>query len=219
MKKIRVLIADKQALAVAGIEHLLEEEVTYEISGIVTRRDELHYHILHHSPDLLVIDYANVSNFSSDDCVSLQKQYPALKFFILTTLTDREQILKVIQSGVFAFLTKDCSHKEILNAFRAICEGQKFYCNSVLDMLTEQNQPTDPDQASAAALSSRELQIVKCIAQDLSTHDIAAELNLSPHTINAHRKRILKKLDAKSPVGLVMKALRLHLIPLNETSC
>ena len=86
-------------------------------------------------------------------------------------------------------------------------------------MLTEQNQPTDPDQASAAALSSRELQIVKCIAQDLSTHDIAAELNLSPHTINAHRKRILKKLDAKSPVGLVMKALRLHLIPLNETSC
>lgn len=218
MKKMRVLIADNQALTVAGITHLLEEDGKYDIIGVVSGRNELHYHILHHSPDLLVLDYANVTDFSTDDCVLLQQQYPTLKLFILTALPDREQILSVIQSEVVAFLTKDCSHNEVMNAFRTVYEGQKFYCNSVLNVLTEQSRPTGRNTGSRPGLSSRELQIVKCIAQDLSTHDIAAELNLSPHTINAHRKRILKKLNAKSPVGLVMTALRLQLIPLTDTS-
>lgn len=57
-----------------------------------------------------------------------------------------------------------------------------------------------------ATFSSQELQIIKFIAQDLSTQTIATKLNLSPHTINAHRKRILKKLGVRTPVGLVVQA-------------
>ncbi|MEM9675449.1 MAG: helix-turn-helix transcriptional regulator, partial [Bacteroidota bacterium] len=60
------------------------------------------------------------------------------------------------------------------------------------------------------SLSYREIQIIRLISQELSTLDIAEQLNPSPHTINAHRKRILKKLGVKSPISLVVEAMRLQ---------
>ncbi|MEQ9437720.1 MAG: response regulator transcription factor [Cyclobacteriaceae bacterium] len=216
MKQIRVLVADKQALTLAGIESMLENEEFLQVIGAADDRETLNQRIRNESPDIVVLDYATIENFSATDCALLHTQYPSLKLFILTANSNREQMLQVLQADVFAFLTKDCSQKEILHAFRAVSEGQKFYCNSVLNILTEYTQKTHEEKNAPTSLSPRELQIVSCIAQDLSTQDIAAELNLSPHTINAHRKRILKKLNVKSPVGLVMKALRLQLIQLQE---
>ncbi len=192
---IRVLLADDQELARAGIRYLLETETDYKITGEVHQWEELTLRIQQDSPSILVLDYLDFSGFPPEGFQWLSERYPTLKLFILTADNRRERMLPVLQSGVLAFLTKDCSQREIVSAFHAVAEGQKFYCNSVLNVLTDTAQSKSTVDTP---FSSRELQIIKFIAQDFSTQTIATKLNLSPHTINAHRKRILRKLGCEN---------------------
>jgi DNA-binding NarL/FixJ family response regulator len=101
----------------------------------------------------------------------------------------------------------------VLNAFHAVADGQKFFCNRVLDLLME-NKVKKNDFTEGSTLSPREIQIIRHISEGLSTQQSADKLHLSPHTINAHRKNILKKLDANTPIELIVKALRLKIVPL-----
>ncbi|WKN43026.1 LuxR C-terminal-related transcriptional regulator [Tunicatimonas pelagia] len=209
---IQVLVADNQELASAGIQYLLNGETTFQIVSTVNRWEKVSAEVQRYSPDVLVLDYLFLPGFTIAKLSSLQKQYPSLKFFVLTTDTNHARILKIIKMGVFVFLTKDCSRNEIIRAFQAVADGQKFFCNSVLDLLTYPDTQTSPVHPMAASLTKRERQIIQLIAQEYSSENIAKQLSLSPHTINAHRKRILKKLNVTSPVGLIIQSLHLDII-------
>ena len=209
---VQVLVADNQELALAGIQHLLDSQATFQVVGEVNHWEKLPSFLQQYTPDMLVLDYRVLPGFTADKLSELLKQYQSLKLFILTTDTDHPRILKILHMGVLAFLTKDCSQKEIIHAFHAVANGQKFFCNTVLDLLTDPDAQNPPIHPVAASLTERERQIVLLIAQEHFTESIANQLSLSPHTINAHRKRILKKLNVTSPIGLVVQALHLDII-------
>lgn len=214
MELTKVLVADQQELAVAGIKQLLSREKQFEISAQAGDKKTLEKMLQQHTPDILVLDYANVKGFKSEDCLKLSNTYPSLKIFIITA--DQKHIMQVLESGVLAFLTKDCSTQEILNAFYSVAKGQKFFCNRVLDVLMNHKVYKANSDATAGELSEREAQIIRYIAKGMGTQQIADELNLSPHTINAHRKNILKKLDATSPVEMIVKAMSMKIISIDQ---
>jgi len=209
----KVLIADSQALAVAGIRYLLENLSGFTMIGSVNNWKTLIAAFQEDAPDLLLFDYTHLEGFSHEHYQQLHQHYPSTTLFAITADQNHQQILRILQANTTAFLTKECSQEEILTALRAVASGQKFYCETVLQLLMEQSIQKQTD-SSENSISPRELQIIQYIAQELPTEAIANALNLSPHTINAHRKRILKKLNVKTPVGLVVKALRLQLIKL-----
>ena len=213
---MRVLLADDQELTKAGIRYLLEQQADFQVVGEVRRWNDLSPRIRETCSDVVVLDYLRCSEFTLSLFQQLRDDHPAVKIFILTADTNQQRMLSVLQTGVEAFLTKSCSAQEIAQAFRALGDQQKFYCTLVLDLLTHPDTSSRRVRPEVASLSGRELQIIHRIAQDLSTQQIADQLALSPHTINAHRKRILKKLDVTSPVGLVTRALHLDIIRLRE---
>ena len=209
---VRTLLMDNQALTMAGTRYLLEDEASFQVVGEVPDQGELFSCIQQTEPDVLVLDYLSLTGLAAARCQKLHESYPTLKLFILTADTHQDRMLSVLQTGVFAFLTKNCSKKEIIQAFRTVAVGQKFYCNRVLDLLTNSSVTFPNLRTTVTSLSARERQIIRYIAQERSTQDIADHLSLSPHTINAHRKRILKKVGVKSPVGLVVQAFQLGII-------
>lgn len=213
MERVRVLLADRQELAVAGVKHILESSSRFEVVGELGKASELNQAITQFTPQILVLDYERISDFLPENILKLSQKYPALKLVIITDNNDPEEILKVLKANVASFLTKACSKQEVINAFHAVADGQKFFCNRVLDLLMEnklkKNAPPD-----ASALSQRETQIIRYISEGFSTQQIADKLHLSPHTINAHRKNILKKLDASTPIELILKAVRMKIISL-----
>ncbi|MGB3589606.1 MAG: response regulator transcription factor [Tunicatimonas sp.] len=213
MKVSKVLIADKQTLTVVGIRNLLESFPEFVVIGEVDSWQAVNDNFTRDTPNLLLIDYAHLTGFSYEGYQRFNQEHPATKLIVITDDQDRQRVLQILQANTAAFLTKECSRNEILTALQAVANGQKFYCESVLQLLMDQSILVEKDDP-INSLSPRELQIIQYIAQEISTKAIADELNLSPHTINAHRKRILKKLDVKTPVGLVVKALRLQLIKL-----
>jgi DNA-binding NarL/FixJ family response regulator len=213
MDQVRVMIADAQELAVAGLKHILAHSNRFEIIKEVKEGTGLSQIIAQFDPHILVLDYVHIHNFLPENIGELSQQHPAMKLVVITNDNNPEQMLNVLQANVVGFLTKACTQQEVLNAFHAVADGQKFFCNRVLDLLME-NKVKKNDFTEGSTLSPREIQIIRHISEGLSTQQIADKLHLSPHTINAHRKNILKKLDANTPIELIVKALRLKIVPL-----
>jgi len=207
----KVLIADTQSLVVSGMRYLLEKNSSFEIVGDAADWKSTLTLVQNESPELLILDYLTLSECAYECLQQFRQQHPSVRICIVTSDQDQKRILHYLQINPSVFLTKSCSHKEIITALQAAASGQKFFCNKVLQILMDQSVQSEQDSLKNS-LSYREIQIIRLISQELSTQTIADKLNLSPHTINAHRKRILKKLGVKSPVGLVVEAMRLQLI-------
>jgi DNA-binding NarL/FixJ family response regulator len=213
---VKILLADPQDIIFHGLLHIVADDPSFQITSRVKERSELFAQLVAEIPDILIIDDSAIREFSVKDCRHLVNSYSKLKIFFLTEEYDRSKSLEMIQTGAHAYLTKNCSRMEILYALQMVRDGQKFFCSTVLDTLTRTQQDQSEDTAQPPQFSVRELQIMEFIAQDLSTQEIAARLALSPHTIHAHRKKILKKLGASSPIGLIKRALHLNILQLRE---
>jgi DNA-binding NarL/FixJ family response regulator len=202
---LKAAIYDPQFLSSAGIKIVLEH--SDEVSKVIlldTNR-QLSDQIKQHQPDLLILEYLGDSKGTGSVSAEVVKQvkstYSKLKVLIISEDDDSLQINQHISSGVNGFLTKNCSVKEIEIALETIRENGKFYCQKVLNILS------DPPIIEIGDLSEREMQIIKYVGRGMSSSDIATKLLVSIHTVNSHRKNILKKLGLKSPTELIIYAV------------
>lgn len=150
------------------------------------------------TPAILIFDYLDEESMS-DQVWNLVENNPHVKVLVITDDTDKGRIRSVLKLGVQGFLTKSCSEAEIIQALTTIQSKQTFYCSRVLKALVESD--------SQLELSEREMEVVKLIATGHSSSEIAETLIISIHTVNSHRKNILKKLNLKSPTELIIFAV------------
>lgn len=135
-----------------------------------------------------------------------KKRIPDNVLLVIRETQDVASIRRSIQSGIRGLVTIHCSEKEILHAARTVALGERFFCSKVLDALVD--SPENP----SSLVSDREKQVLDLIAKGKTTSEIALQLNISVHTVNSHRKNMLKKLNLKSPVQLVTFAIEQQLI-------
>ncbi|MDN5205333.1 response regulator transcription factor [Fulvivirgaceae bacterium BMA10] len=212
MSEIKLLLADKQDLSRAGLKALIAQHTDLKIVDEVKSKAHLIEALNNTDASLLILDY-NLADFVSvEDLLDLQTISPKTRLLIISSDNDKDNIKKALESGINGYVTKECSQEEIVGAIRATSKGQKFFCNKVLDVLLEKNFQKEEEDCEPTNLSKRETEILKLIAEGNSTIKIADKLNLSHHTINTHRKNILKKLNAKSPAELVIYAINTGII-------
>ena len=203
----KVVIADTQALTSAGLYTLLSGLNQFQAIQSVKTAGELADVIYQVSqPHFIFIDYLLFPDVSFE---SLTQENSELKFIAITSDNDHDSILNVIDTGIHGFLTKDCSEEEIHAAIRSVEKGEKFFCQKILEVVIS-GRKTNPVRSSL--LSDRECEVIKLIAQGNSSIQIASLLTLSHHTINSHRKNIIRKLNIKSPTEFVVHAIDLGLI-------
>lgn len=214
MNQVKVLISDFQYLTREGLVHLIEKDDDFDLVGIVETPDDLLKNVLHHYPDVLLMDY------QSQDPVllSLLKQVvnsKATNVLIITNDDRRNHIKGLLDLGIKGIVTKSCSKPEIVNAIHSIAMNNRFYCNRILDIVMGQNEQEEEEQVvdcEPTDLSPREYEVLQLITKGYKTANIADELHVSVHTINSHRKNILKKLKLKSPAELIVYAMETGLV-------
>lgn len=214
MNKVKVLISDFQYLTREGLIHLIEKDEDFDLVGIVDRPDDLLRNVLAHYPDVLLMDY------QSQDPVllSLLKQVVASKatnVLIITNNDKRNHIKNLLDLGIKGIVTKSCSKPEIINAIHSISQNNRFYCNRILDIVMGQDDPGEEIaevDCEPTDLSPREYEVLQLITKGFKTSEIAEELHVSVHTINSHRKNILKKLKLKSPAELIVYAMETGIV-------
>lgn len=213
MADIKILIADPQFLSASGMRQLIAATPGMRLAGEAMAAQGLNAVLAQGAVDLVVFDHEDLQGFHWDMLKSLRSTFPETKWLLITHATDNQVIFRAIQSGVISVLTKGCGQDEIVGAIRSSARGEKFFCNKVLDVILEKElKVEDEGDCSPTSLTAREQEILVLVSQGNSTKEIAHSLSLSHHTINTHRKNIMKKLGANSVSEWVLYALNAGLI-------
>ena len=211
MKPIDALIADNQPLTVAGLELFLSEKQAIKVVGKVKKGEELVELVEKFQPSLLIVDYNSPGYVALDDIRNAMASSSKTNVLILSSDNNKTSILEVLRLGVKGYITKECSLEEVGMAVQATAKGEKFFCHKVLDIIMEKHFRV-AQESEPTVLTTRETEILKLIAHGHSTQVVADALFLSPHTVQTHRKSIIKKLNIKSPTEFVIYAMDLGLL-------
>lgn len=138
---------------------------------------------------------------------------PNVDVLLVVDLDDHTLIQELKEMGIRGILTTHCDAQEIKTALESIRLGKRFYCGDILDVLIKP-KAQEKNHKADDILSIREIEVLEWVVKGLTTQQIAEELNVSSHTINSHRKNMLKKLGLTSPVELIVYAVRSGIIDL-----
>lgn len=212
----KILLADSQALTREGMISVLNNTGIYDIIGAIESDNELFDFLENNTPSILIIDPYRLNDFLISNLTKLTEIFPASRTLVLTENPVNEHIVKVLESGITHFISKFCTKDDLLNALTAIEKNESFLCKEVVEALLKENLSISKNKNTNTHLTKKEFEIIQLIAQGLTTKEIAAKDYLSVHTINTHRKNILKKLGINSTSELIMYAYKTGIIDTTE---
>ena len=217
MSELTLLHAESQPLARQGLKSICFQGGGIKQIDIAENHDELLEKLAGGLPDLLVMDYQQKGYFDQSDIIEIRRKYPELKVLVISSDDDNASILKVLESGVQGFLTRQCDEAETINAIFSVSKGEKSYCNKIINILMERSfSPQEEDNCSPTSLTERETEITKLIAKGFTNKEIGEKLFLTVHTISTHRKNILKKLNVHSASALTLYAINAGIIDIAD---
>lgn len=207
----RIVIADTAFIIRKGLRTLISEHPGFECVAEVSDSEELAEVLEHKQPHVLIVDHC------CDDCFSLQaisnikKAYPALNILVISHEKTVEEIRKIIGIGIKNYLLKDCDEREIKEAITCCAKGVKYFCGQIVDVLVEK-ELSAKEHCETGGITERELEIIQLLVSGRRPKEIADELNISPFTVNTHRRNIYKKLGITHSYELAKYANRTGLM-------
>ena len=218
---VKVLIADKNFLSRVGLELLVGELKGFELVPTVCGEiQDLKSQLKLSKPNLLISDFVSLG-IKAEELRGLIKEFPRTKFLIITEMLEKNELNKVLESGITSFLLKDCDKTEILEAINSTIKNEKFICGKIVSFLTAASEIKSSNSfikslgCEGMNVTDREIEIIRAIAEGLSNKLIADKLSLSTHTVNTHRKNIMAKLGVNNTAGVVMFAVKNQLLETN----
>ncbi len=211
MSDIRVGIADAHFVVREGLKYVFSRDKRIKVTGECSDGKDIPK-LLKKDLDLLVFDYDHGDYISFEDLQKVFRVAPNVNVLVISAHTDMATVNRIIRQPIKGLLSKECSEAEILDAVKATSNGDKFYCNRILDVVTESKKEGAGKDCGPTILSKREVEVVEFLAQGLTAGEVADKMCLSVHTINTHRKNIFKKLSVNSTTELVRYALKTALI-------
>lgn len=205
----KVLLADFQYLTRKGISNLIKAIPGLDLVAELEDAVELESAVLKATPELAIVDlYGHEESLLAQ--IERTKASTNTSFLVISNSQNRDSIQRLLSAGVKGILTKNCSEEEITNGLIAVSKGSRFFCNTILEMVVQGE--SDELDCEPSNLTKREYEVLELIAKGKSTAQIADSLCLSIHTINSHRKNILKKMNLNSPAELIVHALETGLV-------
>lgn len=210
-KNINLIIADDHQLVRRGFRALLDDVEHITVLGEASNGKEV-INMLRNGakPDIVLLDYEMPQMNGLETAAVIQKEYFGVKTIMLTMLNSREIIQAAVENGVSGFLFKNASPDELEECVKRVFAGGKYFSGEVTLTLLHPN--TIPNQTSISQLSAREIEILRLVAQGLSSTEIGQQLFISPRTADTHRNNIMQKLQLNGIAALVQFAIKNKLI-------
>ncbi len=212
---ISIFIADDHRLYVEALSIALENNAEYTIRtlGTALNGEDLLAQLPENLPDILLLDL-NMPVMNGLEAIPLLKEkYPKLRILIVTNYSDAKFVRECLQVyAVSGYFLKTSGLDELLKALQEVLKGN-LYMSKGLQLYPKENGEESTDDVfnetflAKYNLTKRELEILGLIAQAKSNIQIADHLFISPQTVGAHRKNIMRKLNISSTAGLVRFAI------------
>jgi DNA-binding NarL/FixJ family response regulator len=211
IEKINVIIADSQFLTNTAIKALFAEQSRFVLLDMVDNAYQLKKSLTIKTPEILVTDVTQMDYDSIDDLQVIQKEFPKMAIVVLTNVVNKSEFQEFNKAGIKNIITKTIDKKELFEALDAANRGKKYYSSDILDLLIELQEKKSQSH-DLIQLTASEIEIVRQIAEGLTTKEIAERKNISFHTVMTHRKNIFRKLGINNAPELLMYAMKAGLI-------
>ena len=209
----QILIVDDHPLFLKGIADILAGEKKLELAGVAEDGAAALKELKAKKPVHLLITDVSMPDMDGIELSRKVKQlYPATKILVLSVHCDRPTLMKLMDCGIDGFLSKNAGSKELLKAVYDLFRGGSFFSDEVKEAFFKTAGPESKKSKTLLQLTQREKEILKLLAKEYTTPEIAEMLFISPLTVETHRKNMLRKLDVRGTVGLVRRAVQSGLI-------
>jgi DNA-binding NarL/FixJ family response regulator len=210
MSKIKIIIVDDHQLFRDGLAGLLAKHADFELLASLPDGEALLQFLTEEEqPHIILLDLTMPKVGGIEVLDKLKKHYKKIKTIIISMHDDGNYIAKCAKAGAYGYLLKNADEEELTTAIHQVYEGKRYY-NADISARMFQNlslQHSIPEK-----LTKREEEVLHCLAEGLTTKEIADKMFISTRTVETHRANMLKKLDVKNTAELIKRATQLHLI-------
>ncbi len=216
MQPIKVFIVDDHPLAVAGIQNLLQPYSHIHINGTFHTAADLLSQLERECPDVLLLDILLPDKNGKELAAVLTLQYPGIKTIAITSLDSPAYVRAMIRNGCSGYLLKNTDPATLVTAIEKVSQGEEFIEPSLkqqmLDSFIHYRKREPQDSPEQVHLTSREKDVLNLILSELNNNEIAEKLFLSVRTVERHRFNLMRKMEARSPLGLLKAAIEMGII-------
>jgi two-component system, NarL family, response regulator NreC len=212
---IRILLADDHTVMRRGLRFLLESQPEFTVVAEASDGREAVQQAEAARPHVAVLDVAMPNLSGIEAAQRIAAQMPHIAIVILSMHSDEGYVLRALKAGARGYLLKDAAESDLIEAIKAVSQGKTFFSSEISKMLVEdyiREIRTRGVEDSYELLTSREREILQLLVEGNSNKDIAGRLNVSPHTVETHRRNLQDKLNLHSFAELILYAVRKRII-------
>jgi DNA-binding NarL/FixJ family response regulator len=208
MRKVRLLVIDGHEVVRIGIRALIATHSGWMICGEAKSALEGLRKIKRLKPDVVILEVKLIDRNGLLVVQEMRARYPDIEVLILTTEDSPQVAAAVLAAGVRGMVFKSDSAKDLLNGVRLVSKHRPFLSPLVTQVVMRSGLSAAGAQPTLDLLTPREREILKEIAEGRNAKEIAANLEISPKTVNVHRANVMEKLQLRSLTELIYFAVR-----------
>jgi two-component system nitrate/nitrite response regulator NarL len=202
--KHRIFIVDDHFLIPQGISSLLDEEGNFEVSGVSNDPSEVLAMLKKSRTDILLTDISMPQMSGIELTRQVLNKYPKIRVLALSMLCEPATVRQMLDVGVSGYILKDTTKEEIVLALNTIANGGQYFSAEVQQAIAR--------VSSMIRFTEREIEIIKLIAREHSSREIADQLTISERTVETHRSNLLRKASATNTAGLLQYVYQHNII-------
>lgn len=210
----KVLLVDDHQMILESLKLLFRRIPEVEIVATTDNSRKVLSMLANESIDLVVLDF-NMPYLSGVDLtLQIRQHYPSIRILMLTMVEEAIHIREAIRAGVHGYILKKSDPEELERAIQQVMEGKRYFSPVIVDELMAQpgEDWNNAQPTTIQNLTEREIEVLKLIAMEFSSPEIAEKLYISLSTVETHRRNLFHKLNVKSAIGLTKYALKHGLV-------
>jgi DNA-binding NarL/FixJ family response regulator len=208
--RIRVVLADDHAIVRQGLARALQQEDDIEVVGQAQDGHTTVELARELTPDVVLMDISMPDLNGIEATREIRRETPDVKVIALSMHSAKRYVTEMFKAGAVGYLLKDCDFDELARAIRTVAGGQTYVSPSISNVVVEDLVHTEEkvEPTAFSLLTQREREVLQLLAEGRTTKQIALRLHISPKTVEAHRLRVMNKLEIDNVAQLTKYAIQ-----------
>lgn len=202
---IKVLILDDHLMVLEGLQSMLIKHQEIKVATTFSRGKDLLKFLETNISDILLLDINLPDSNGIELCKIISQKYPKTGIIALSNYNDTGFIKNMMRNGAKSYLLKNTTKEELIQAIKTVNRGEIYLPKKIKDKLL--NESFGKQTSSfVPKITRREKEVLQCISDELTNHEIAEKLFISIKTVESHRNNLLQKFGVRNTAGLIKEA-------------
>jgi len=201
---LKIFFADDHHVLRNGIAALMEGSTEFEVSGQASDAMEILEKLPGSDTDVLVLDIDMPGMNGLEAMPIIRERFPDVNVLVFSMYDDELHVRSMLRNGAKGYILKSTRWNELVSAIRTVAAGDTYLASEISGKLLSSldNDPEPKQAVPGIPLTDRELQVLKLVARGMTNQQIGDRMNISPRTVDTHRRHIMEKLDLHNAAAL-----------------